>query len=128
MEEDVTLGNLSWSSWLPLNKESIKNLVPQTPGVYQIRPFGAESSAYIGSATGRGGLKQRIGQRVSNPLRYLSVFEKRLTQIGLQLEFCFSETNNADIAKDCESQLLNEYKMRRNGKLPPGNKQTPRYS
>lgn len=119
------LGNISWSVWLLLNRTSVNESTPQNPGVYQIRPLGASSAAYIGSATGIGGLRQRIGQRVSNPLKYLSGFEKQLSQIGLELEFCYAETA-PELALTCESQLLSDYKSRHNGKLPPGNKQTPR--
>jgi hypothetical protein len=113
-------GSLSWSPWLPLDRDSIKHSVPRTSGVYQVRPIGAISVAYIGSATGQGGLKQRVGQRVSNPLRYLSVFEKQLIQIGFRLEFCYATTDTAELTKDCESQLLSDYKLKHNGKLPPG--------
>ena len=124
----MTLGNLSWSSWLPLNRDSIQNSVPPSFGVYQVCPIGATSAAYIGSATGRAGLQQRIGQRVSDPLRFLSGFEKQLTQIGFRLQFCYVEADTTELAKNWESQLIGDYKLRHNGKLPPGNKQTPRYS
>ena len=116
---------LIWSTWLPLNMEVISRSVPEDPGVYQIRPVGATTAAYIGSATGSNGLHQRIGQRAHNPLRYLSGFEKRLIQIGLKLEFRFIEAGDANTALKWEAQLINDYRLKNDGKLPPGNKQIP---
>ena len=117
---------LSWSAWQPLDRVTVQDFAPQIPGVYQVRPVGASAAAYIGSATGRGGLRQRIGQRVSDPLRYLSVFEKQLVQIGLRLEFRRAVAHSPELAKTWESQLLSEYKLSHAGKLPPGNKVMPR--
>lgn len=116
---------LSWSDWLALDKEKVGNNVPAKYGAYQIRPIGATHAAYIGSATGVGGLKQRIGQRVSNPLRYLSVFEKQLMQIGLKLEFRYVVVDSLELTLETESRLINDFKAEHNDKLPPGNKQTP---
>ena len=73
------------------------------------RSVGAVSVAYIGSATDRNELQQRIGQRVSNPQRYLSVFEKQLTQIGFQLQFCFAVADTVELAKYWESILSPYY-------------------
>ena len=115
-----------WSVWLPLDRITVQDSVPLAPGVYQVRPVGASSAAYIGSATGKGGLRQRIGQRVSDPLRYLSVFEKQLVLIGLTLEFRCARAATPELAKAWESRLLSEYKLSHGGKLPPGNKVTPR--
>jgi len=118
----------AWSNWLPLDTFTVRESVPKTPGVYQIRPIGASGPAYIGSATGKGGLKQRLKQRASNPKRNLSGFEKKLVQLGFQLEFCYAEADTVQCAKDRESQLLNRYRLSHNGQLPPGNKVTPRSS
>jgi len=116
---------LRWSAWNNLDKATVHEYVPQTPGVYEVRPNGTTSAAYIGSAIGKGGLRQRIGQRVSDPSRYLSVFEKQLVQIGLPLEFRFAAAEDAELARALESRLLNEYRFSHEGKLPPGNKRSP---
>ena len=122
MLEDVTQ-----SLWRSLNKTNVNDFVTKEPGVYQVRPVGALSEAYIGSATGKGGLRQRIGQRATDPLRYLSIFEKQLTQIGLDLEFRYAKADNIELARNWEVILINEYKTKHGGKLPPGNKQTPSF-
>ena len=120
------LQDLPWSPQLPLEKGVVSELVPQKLGVYQIRPIAALSTAYIGSAIGKFELKQRISQRVSDPSRYLSVFEKQLSQIGLKLEFFFAITNTIEYAKYYEFMLLDSYKTLHENKLPPGNKNMPK--
>ena len=113
--------NSDWSEWLPLTKEVLVKSVPVSSGVYQIRPIGADSAGYIGSGTGKGGLKQRIGQRIYSPDRYLSPFEKKLVQIGLSLEFRFIETAAPQDAKQLEAVKIQQYAENHKGKLPPGN-------
>ena len=117
------LKSFSWSDWDLLNIDSI-NRLPSTYRVYQIRPVGANSAAYIGSARGKNGLKGRVGQRVSDPQRYLSIFEKQLVQIGLSLEFCYATTETLKLAQYWEAELIHNY-ITNVGKLPPGNTQTP---
>ena len=126
--EELVSQELSWSDWQPLDRVVVRRSVPKTPGVYQIRKVGTLTIAYMGSAIGRGGLQQRIGQRVTNPSRYLSVYEKELVKTGLRLEFRYGTASSSQMALSWESQLLSEYKSDNRGRLPPGNKVTPHKS
>lgn len=115
---------LPWSEWQPLEKDYVAGL-PQRPGVYQVSCQATSCVVYVGSATGRGGLKQRLSQRVDNPLRYLSVYEKRLREQGCRLMFRHAEASSGTQAIDWETAEINEYKSH-HGHLPPGNRLTPR--
>jgi len=59
-----------WSEWRTLEKSYVANL-PQSPGIYQVSCQAMDCVVYVGSATGRGGLRQRLSQRVDNPKRVL---------------------------------------------------------
>jgi len=114
---------LSWSQWWPLERGSITG-VPERPGVYEISCQAASCIVFIGSAAGRGGLRQRLGQRVNAPERNLSAYEKRLRKQGCRLMFRYAESDSGEQARDWESVWINKYK-RHHGHLPPGNTVTP---
>ena len=114
---------LSWSEWRPLERSSVRDL-GQCPGVYQISCQATSCLVYVGSATGRAGLRQRLSQRVDDPQRYLSTYEKRLRKQGCCLMFRYSEAGSAAQAKDWEAVEIDEYR-KLHGHLPPGNKVTP---
>lgn len=116
----------SWSQWQRLDKESLPS-IPEMLGVYEISCQEASCIVYIGSAAGRNGLRQRLGQRISNPERYLSGHEKKLRKQGCHLMFRCAEASSKEQAKSWESSLINEYKSH-HGHLPHGNTQTPRPS
>jgi len=115
---------VAWSEWQALEKSYVANL-PQSPGIYQVSCQATDCVVYIGSATGRGGLRQRLSQRVDNPKRYLSVYEKRLRQQNCRLMFRYAEATSRTQALDWETTEINEYR-KHHGHLPPGNKMTPR--
>jgi len=81
--------------------------------------------AYIGSATGREGLRQRLSQRVDTPKRYLAAYERSLRQQNCRLMFRYAEATSRTQALDWETAEINEYRNH-HGHLPPGNKMTPR--
>jgi hypothetical protein len=113
-----------WSEWCPLEKNYISK-VPHIPGIYQVSCQSTLCVVYIGSAIGRGGLKQRLSQRVDNPAKNLSLYEKSLRKQGCRLMFRYAEAGSKILAKDWETEEINQYKSQ-HGHLPPGNKQTPR--
>ena len=115
---------LSWSEWQPLERNYVRGL-PQCPGVYQVSCQATSCIVYIGSATGRGGLKQRLGQRVDDPARYLSVYEKCLREQNCRLMFRYAEAMSEAQAIDLETAEITEFR-KHHGHLPPGNRVAPR--
>lgn len=107
-------------------KDSMRN-IPEVPGVYEISCQAGLCTVFIGRAIGKGGLRQRVGQRITNPKRFLSGYEKRITKQGCRLLFHYAQADTREQAKYWESALINEYK-KLHGHLPPGNKQTPHMS
>ncbi|MBA7618555.1 hypothetical protein ES703_25885 [subsurface metagenome] len=112
-----------WSEWLLLDKKNLIR-IPKFSGVYEISCQAVLCIVYIGSATGHGGLRQRLGQRINNPKKNLSGYEKQLRKQGCDLMFSYVETGNAAQARYHEPAFINEYKTH-HGHLPPGNKVTP---
>jgi len=113
----------SWSQWQPLDKDSLRNIL-ERPGVYEISCQIASCIVYIGRATGKGGLRQRLEGRVLNPEKNLSGHEKKLRKQGCRLMFRYAEAGSRKEAMCWESALINEYK-KHHGHLPHGNTQTP---
>ena len=116
----------SWSQWQLLDKDSVRN-IPEDPGVYEISCQAGLCTVYIGRATGKSGLRQRLGGRVINPERYLSGHEKKLRKQGCRFMFRYAEAASRKEAICWESTLISEYK-KHHGHLPHGNTQTPRPS
>ena len=108
-----------WSEWKPLEKVYIQRL-PEKPGVYQVG-CQAKCIVFIGRGIGRGGLKQRLGQRVNSPQRYLSAYEKSLRKQGCQLMFRYALADTKEEARKWRDKVMKEYKDY-HGHLPPGNK------
>lgn len=115
---------IAWSEWRALEKSYVADL-PQSPGIYQVSCQATDCVVYIGSATGRGGLRQRLSQRVDNAKRYLSAYEKRLRQQNCRLMFRYAEAASRTQTLNWEAAEINEYRNH-HGHLPSGNKMTPR--
>jgi len=113
----------SWYLSGELSKSYVAKL-PESPGIYQVSCQATDCVVYIGSATGRGGLRQRLSQRVDDPKRYLSAYEKRLRQQNCRLMFRYAVATSRTQALDWKAAEINEYRNH-HGHLPPGNKVTP---
>lgn len=122
---------LDYSEWYPLSSEAYSRLVPDSPGVYQVRTDfefgrlrGDSEIVSIGSAAQS--LRSRlIGQRVGDPQRYMSRAEKLLRNAGHILEFRFVTTSDSITARNLEAELLAAYESE-HWELPPSNGVLPR--
>lgn len=119
-----------WSEWHPLDLQSLTRLVPDSPGIYEIRTDlefgrlrGSSQIVYVGSA--KGSLKQRLRQRVSYPDRYLTMAEKWLRQAGHALELHYATASDGATARRLEMERFKEYEQD-HWELPPGNGILPR--
>ncbi len=120
-----------WSEWHPLDLQSLKVPVPNSPGIYEVRTDfefgrlrGSSSIIYIGSATPS--LKKRLlDERIGKPDRYLSRAEKWLRQAGHALEFRYATLANGPTARRLEADRLRECEEE-HWELPPGNASLPR--
>jgi len=123
------MDELSWSEWYHLMPPVVNELVPDLPGIYEIRTDhefgrlrGTSNIAYIGSAArNTPSLKRRLLGRISNA----SLAEKRLRQHGYSLEFRFAMASDGETAERMEAERLIDYE-RQHWELPPGNGAFPR--
>ena len=117
-----------FSDWYPLGEISLEN-VPAQPGVYVIRVAGRKISRlrgksdimYIGSSTGKGGLKIRLGFYLRPGIRqYTSQRINRMAKkYRMEISWCLY-----DKARILEHQLLERYEAQHD-ELPPLNRAKP---
>lgn len=124
---------MDWSDWLPLSSDTIEKLVPDQPGIYEIRANvsfgrvrGASPIIRIGSASqGKApSLKQRLLQPITNPDRYSTPEERTLDKNGYKFEFRYACAPNRDQAQDWEAKRHREY-FDEHWELPPANQGHP---
>jgi hypothetical protein len=125
------MGDIEWSEWYPIDLQSVTALVPDKPGVYEVRADfefgrlkGHSRIVTIGSANRS--LRQRlIRQRFANTERFMNRAEKLLYRAGHTLEFRYATTAGGQVARQMEAKRLEEYE-KEHWELPPGNGQLPR--
>ena len=123
-----------WSAWYPLEStEELKQLVPDCPGIYEIRidrEFsrlnGVTRIVNIGVASKS--LNSRLlRQKGHNPNRYYSGSMKWLKEKENPIfEARWIPLTNAEEAKNAEDQRLAEF-INKHWELPPGQSQGPRF-
>ena len=135
-QDEVNEPGPRWSEWMRLDPGTVKSMVHTCQGTYRTRVTGAgEELIYIGSAVGKSGLAQRLGQRAGsirdvwdrdeNKKSYLAPAEKDVIAAGHILQVSFACASSREEAKRWEAELIAEYEAA-HGRLPPGNTQRPR--
>ena len=123
------MDELSWSEWYRLTPPVVDELVPDLPGIYEIRTDrefgrlkGTSKIVYIGSAARKTpSLRRRLLGRIPNA----SLAEKRLWQHECNLQFRFATVSDGETAERIEAERLIDYE-RQHWELPPGNGAFPR--
>jgi hypothetical protein len=127
-EEFKEWENKGWSTWLPLDEKSIKE-VPEFPGTYEVRTKdysfprlrGVTSILYVG-CTDQRGLKVRIEGLIKGRHIASKRIQKVVDELERELEFRFKVDMQA---KQVEKQLLQEYEAK-HLELPPCNHSLPK--
>ena len=123
------MDELSWSEWYRLTPLVVDELVPDLPGIYEIRTDrefgrlkGTSKIVYIGSAARKTpSLRRRLLGRIPNA----SLAEKRLWQHECNLQFRFATVSDGETAERIEAERLIDYE-RQHWEFPPGNGAFPR--
>jgi DNA-directed RNA polymerase subunit RPC12/RpoP len=122
--ESVASGTYKWSDWHPLNKQVVRQIVPDKPGVYQVRWKGSmvprfrgsSGVLYIGQAKG---LRGRILQMLTLGAPHIAnVPIDWAIKNSYHLEFRWVQN---DSPRQLEKELLREY-QREHIDTPPFNR------
>ncbi len=114
-----------WSDWYDFNDKKKLNLVPNCPGIYEVKTdyeFGRlnGSSSIITIGRSRKLLERRRDQKSGNPIKFFNRAEKWLYHLNHSLKFRYCICNSDTEAKLLEAIKLWEYESY-HWELPPGN-------
>ena len=120
-----------WSKWHPLLCETLKDEVPEVPGIYEIRISrtferlsGTTDVVNIGVAAEN--LRTRVwDQKACKRSRYLPGALKWLEAEGIDFQARWFPVHTPEQARNAEAQRLSEF-IAIHWELPPGNAQGPR--
>lgn len=118
-----------WQRFAPQSEGTLIPSLPAARGVYVIRSkqsfgrfIGEADIVYIGSATNKGGLKQRIRQYFHpGPTQWTNRRILDLIKWADDFELSFVECETANNATNMEKRLLDQY-YAEHGEFPPQNR------